>query len=81
MRKYLKLLAALLLATACTKEAPEPEKETEKETETETVPVTPPETDDEPQVEAMDFKASLAEQPGGVDKIFSLETGAKNSLL
>ena len=75
MRKYLKLLAALLLATACTKEAPEPEKEPEKETETETVPVTPPETDDETQVEALDFKASLAEQPGGVDKIFSLETG------
>ena len=63
MGKYLKLLAALMLAAACVKEDPE------------TDPVTPPETDNEPQVVALDFKASIAEQPEGVDSIFSLETG------
>ena len=63
MGKYLKLLAALILAAACGKEDPEGE------------PVTPPETDNEPQVVALDFKAALAEQPDGVDEIFSLETG------
>ena len=63
MGKYLKLLAALMLAAACGKEDPTID------------PVTPPETDNEPQVVALDFKASLAEQPDGVDEIFSLETG------
>ena len=63
MGKYLKLLAALMLAAACGKEDPTID------------PVTPPETDNEPQVVALDFKASLSEQPDGVDEIFSLETG------
>ena len=63
MGKYLKLLAALMLAAACGKEDPTID------------PVTPPETDNEPQVVALDFKASLAEQPDGVDETFSLETG------
>lgn len=63
MGKYLKLLAALMLAAACGKEDPTID------------PVTPPETDNEPQVVALDFQASLAEQPDGVDEIFSLETG------
>ena len=64
MKKYLKILAALLIAAACGKESKTPDK-----------PVTPPDPDPEPEVVMRDFKACIAEQVSGADAEFSWKEG------
>ncbi|MBR1632265.1 MAG: DUF4886 domain-containing protein [Bacteroidales bacterium] len=64
MKRYLKLLAAILVAAACGKEKNAPDK-----------PVTPPDPDPEPEVVMRDFKACIAEQVSGADAAFSWNEG------